>query len=189
MNAIIASDIHGSATAFAELEKQIEMLGADKLVLLGDILYHGPRNDLPKGYAPKALIARLNAYAAIITCVRGNCDAEVDQMVLDFPIMSEYSQTEINGHAFFLAHGHRPKQTESDLPHLPAKTIFASGHTHKKRLDIVNNPVDDPIVVLNPGSTSIPKDGIASFAFLEGDELSLRALDGRVLKTLDLNTL
>ena len=186
MNAIIASDIHGSITAFRKLEDQLEALRVDRLVLLGDVLYHGPRNDLPAGYALKELIARLNERASMITCVRGNCDAEVDQMVLDFPIMSEYSQIELNGYAFFLTHGHRAGQSETDLPHLAAGTIFASGHTHVKRLERAVGPDGSPLVLLNPGSTSIPKDGMASFAYLHENELSLRALDGGILKTLEL---
>lgn len=186
MKAIIASDIHGSASAFAQLKEQFEKLEASRLVLLGDILYHGPRNDIPAGYAPKELIALLNDMAPAIACVRGNCDAEVDQMVLQFPIMSEYSLIEMNGHPFYLTHGHRPGQTESDLPPLLARTVFASGHTHVKRLEAATTPDGNPIVLLNPGSTSIPKDGIASFAFLDGDELSLRSLDGDILKTLEI---
>lgn len=184
MNIAFASDIHGSATAFRQLMQQIEVLAADRLVLLGDILYHGPRNDLPRGYAPKELIGLLNNLAPLITCVRGNCDAEVDQMVLDFPITSEYALIEASGRTFYLTHGHRPGQTESNLPALPAHAVFASGHTHVKRLESAACANGNAVVMLNPGSISIPKDGVASFAFFDGDELSLHALDGSVLKTL-----
>ena len=106
MKLLIASDIHGSAYYCRKLLEAYEREGADKLILLGDILYHGPRNDLPKEYAPKEVLAMLNERKEEILCVRGNCDTEVDQMVLKFPILADYGFLYEQGHMIFLTHGH-----------------------------------------------------------------------------------
>jgi putative phosphoesterase len=177
MTYLIASDIHGSATFCRALLDAFAREGADRLVLLGDILYHGPRNDLPEGYDPKAVIAMLSEYADRLFCVRGNCDTEVDQMVLPFPIMAETALLFVDGKTWFACHGHRSgaNPTANDLPRLPAGSVVLSGHTHIPVLE--ENP--DGILLLNPGSTSIPKGGFAaSYALYEDGEFSVMGFMG-----------
>ena len=159
MKLLIASDLHGAAPAVRALVDRIEAEAPDRIVLLGDLLYHGPRNDLPEGYAPKEAIALLNGLAGRIVAVRGNCDAEVDQMVLDFPCMADYALVEADGHVLYLSHGHLP------------------GNTHAKTLD-----ERDSMLFVNPGSTSIPKDGSASYAVYEHGAFILKDLDGNTLR-------
>lgn len=152
MKLVIASDIHGSAFWCRKLLELCENEQPEKLLLLGDILYHGPRNDLPRDYAPKQVIPMLGAWADKILCVRGNCEAEVDQMVLNFPCLSDYSVLMADGKTFYLTHGHH--QNPDSLPELPEGSIFLYGHTHVKFDQVVKG-----IRCLNPGSVSIPKDG------------------------------
>lgn len=160
MKLIIASDIHGSAYWCRKLMELIEKENPEHVVLLGDLLYHGPRNDLPKDYAPKEVIPMLTSISDRIIAVRGNCDAEVDQMVLPFPIMSDFSQLYADGTLLHLSHGHH--QSPEQLPPLPKNAVFLSGHTHIKWDKIV-----DGIHCLNPGSVSIPKDGSHSCLIYE----------------------
>lgn len=171
MKLIIASDIHGSAYWCKKLMELVDREQPDKLVLLGDLLYHGPRNDLPRDYAPKEVIPMLSARKEMILAVRGNCEAEVDQMVLPFPCMSDFSQLHTDGKLLHLTHGHH--QSPENLPPLPEGTIFLSGHTHIKRDEMVNG-----IRCLNPGSVSIPKDGTNSCLIFEDGEFSFRILEG-----------
>ena len=117
MKLVIASDIHGSAFWCGKLLEVCEKEQPDHLILLGDILYHGPRNDLPRDYAPKQVIPMLGAWAEKILCVRGNCEAEVDQMVLNFPCLAEYSVLMADGKTFYMTHGHH--KNPQDLPLLP----------------------------------------------------------------------
>ena len=152
MKLVIASDIHGSAFWCRKLLDVCEAEQPDHLILLGDILYHGPRNDLPRDYAPKQVIPMLDAWSGKILCVRGNCEAEVDQMVLSFPCLAEYSVLMADGKTFYLTHGHH--KNPQDLPQLPQGSIFLYGHTHVKFDQVI-----DGIRCLNPGSVSIPKDG------------------------------
>ena len=130
MKFIIASDIHGSAFWCGKLVEVIEEVKPDKLLLLGDILYHGPRNDLPRGYGPKQVIPMLSQYKDIILCVRGNCEAEVDQMVLPFPCMADYAVVCADGLTLYLTHGHH--HNPDNLPPLAEGSVFLSGHTHVK---------------------------------------------------------
>ena len=130
MKLMIASDIHGSALYCAELLEAYRREGADKLLLLGDLLYHGPRNDLPRDYAPKQVIEMLSRHQDIIVAVRGNCEAEVDQMVLPFPCMADFARLEVDGITFHLTHGHH--DSPDKLPQLPEGSVFLSGHTHIK---------------------------------------------------------
>ena len=123
MKIMIASDIHGSAYYLEQLLNRYDEENPDKLLLLGDILYHGPRNDLPKGYAPKDVILLLNTHKEEILCVRGNCDTEVDQMVLDFPILADYCILYENGHMIFATHGHHYNM---ENPPMLKKVIFCS---------------------------------------------------------------
>lgn len=170
MKLIIASDIHGSAFWCGKLMDLVETEQPDKLLLLGDLLYHGPRNDLPRDYAPKQVIPMLSKYADRILAVRGNCEAEVDQMVLPFPCMSDSAQVLVDGTTMYLTHGrhHNPE----NLPLLPEGSIFLSGHTHVK-LDVVKNGIR----CLNPGSVSIPKDGSHSCLVWEDGTFSFRILE------------
>ena len=170
MKLLIASDIHGSAYWCRKLLEVYETEKPDKLVLLGDILYHGPRNDLPREYAPKAVIALLSPLAEKILCVRGNCEAEVDQMVLPFPCMAPYSQLLVEDNTFYLTHGHH--ENPRNLPRLNPGDVFLSGHTHVKE-DIQVEGVR----CLNPGSVSIPKDGSHSCLVYDKGEFSFRILE------------
>ena len=152
MKFVIASDLHGSAYWCGKLMELIEQEAPHKILLLGDLLYHGPRNDLPRDYAPKQVIPMLSRYKDKIIAVRGNCEAEVDQMVLPFPCMADYALV-TDGHVtFYLTHGHHANP--QNLPALTPGTIFLSGHTHVKM-----DEVRGQIRCVNPGSVSIPKDG------------------------------
>ena len=148
---MIASDIHGSVYYNDLLVERFREEKPDKLLLLGDILYHGPRNDLPAEYVPKRVLASLNELKDRILCVRGNCDGDVDQMVLEFPIMADYLYMYIEGIEIYASHGHIYNQNKP-LPGL--KGIFLCGHTHVPLIE-----KHDDFVYLNPGSVSIPKDG------------------------------
>ncbi len=170
MKFLIGSDIHGSAFWCRKLMEVFREEQPDKLLLLGDILYHGPRNDLPKEYAPKQVIAMLTEVQEKILCVRGNCEAEVDQMVLPFPCMADFSQFEVEGKAFFLTHGHL--WNPDKLPYLPEGSIFLYGHTHIKFDEDICG-----IRCLNPGSVSIPKDGSHSCLIYENGSFRFRTLE------------
>ena len=163
MKLIIASDIHGSAYWCGRLCELIEQENPDRIVLLGDLLYHGPRNDLPRDYAPKKVIPMLSALKERILAVRGNCEAEVDQMVLPFPCMADYALLDCGGISMYLTHGHHANPDA--LPPLPEGSVFLSGHTHVKLDKIV-----DGVRCLNPGSVSIPKDGSHSCIIFENGE-------------------
>lgn len=180
MKILFASDIHGSAYYCKRLLEIYEASGAERLILLGDILYHGPRNDLPKEYAPKQVIAMLNQYKNEIYAIRGNCDTEVDQMVLEFPIMADYGLLCFDGLTFYATHGH--VYNEDHLPPMQPGDILIHGHTHLLRADKIGD-----ITVLNPGSVSIPKGGnLNTYALLDGNTFSIRSLDGDVVKELEL---
>ena len=170
MKFVIASDIHGSAFWCGKLMEVLEQEQPDKLILLGDLLYHGPRNDLPRDYAPKQVIPMLSAYKDKILCVRGNCEAEVDQMVLSFPCMADYALLECDGKTMYLTHGHHCSPDQ--LPPLAEGSIFLSGHTHVKIDEIRNG-----IRCLNPGSVSIPKDGSNSCLVYADGEFTVRLLE------------
>ena len=170
MKLIIASDIHGSAFWCRKLMDVIETEKPDKVILLGDLLYHGPRNDLPRDYAPKQVIPMLSDLKDKIIAVRGNCEAEVDQMVLPFPCMADYAQLFLDGRTFYLSHGHHA--SPDNLPPLEAGDLFLSGHTHVK-LDEVRSGIR----CLNPGSVSIPKDGSHSILIYEKGEFAFRILE------------
>ena len=170
MKLMIASDLHGSAKYTRLLLRRFEEEGADRLLLLGDLLYHGPRNDLPRDYAPKKVIPMLSSLKDRIIAVRGNCEAEVDQMVLPFPCMAEFSQLLLDGKTFYLTHGHHANP--DNLPPLPAGSVFLFGHTHVK-LDEVHSGIR----CLNPGSVSIPKDGSHSCLIYENGEFFVRILE------------
>lgn len=170
MKLVIASDIHGSAFWCRKLVEQIEKEQPDKIILLGDILYHGPRNDLPREYAPKQVIAMLSDLKDKILCVRGNCEAEVDQMVLPFPCMADFSQLVIEDKTLFLTHGHL--WNPDHLPPVMEGAVFLYGHTHVKLDKMVG-----AIRCLNPGSVSIPKDGSHSCLVYENGQFRFCILE------------
>lgn len=148
MKWLIASDIHGSAHYCRKMLYRAEEEQADRILLLGDLLYHGPRNDLPDAYAPKEVISMLNEQASRLLCVRGNCEAEVDQMVLSFPVLAEYAVLSLEDRLVFATHGHH------NPPPLQNGDILLYGHTH-----IPQRTQKNGITVLNPGSVSLPKAG------------------------------
>lgn len=151
MKYLIASDIHGSAYYCRQLLEAYQAEKADRLLLLGDILYHGPRNDLPKEYQPKKVIEMLNVHKQDILCVRGNCDTEVDQMVLEFPVLSDYCVIVDKEHLIYATHGHN--YNEENLPPLHKGDILLCGHTH-----IPKCTCHEDYTYMNPGSVSIPKE-------------------------------
>ena len=157
MKILIASDIHGDAQSCASLLALFDVHRPDLLLLLGDLLYHGPRNPIPEHYDPQRVAALLSEYAPRILCVRGNCDGEVDQMMLRFPILSETAMLFVDGKLWMAAHGHRTgaNPTENDLPPLPEGSVFLSGHTHVP----VNQKDQNGILRINPGSVTFPKGG------------------------------
>ena len=167
MKLLIASDIHGGAYWCARLMEEIRREDPDRVLLLGDLLYHGPRNDLPRDYAPKQVIPMLSEIKEKIMAVRGNCEAEVDQMVLPFPCLADFSQLMVDGKLFHLSHGHH--QNPQNLPPLPEGSVFLFGHTHVKLDESVCG-----IRCLNPGSVSIPKDGSHSFLIYENGNFSFK---------------
>lgn len=152
MKLMIASDLHGSAYYCERMLDRWQTEQAQRLILLGDLLYHGPRNDLPRDYAPKQVIPLLNGMKDQILCVRGNCEAEVDQMVLDFPVMADYGWLCLDGRNVYLTHGHVVNTTHP-LPFGPGDVLL-HGHTHVPAWEEHNG-----WWYLNPGSTSIPKNG------------------------------
>lgn len=180
MKLLIASDIHGSILYAETLFERVADEKPDKILLLGDLLYHGPRNDLPDGYNPKAVIALLNAHREQLLCVRGNCEAEVDQMVLAFPVMAEYACLSIDGVTIFATHGHHAN--EDNPPPLNVGDILLCGHTHIPAMRAHEN-----FTYLNPGSISLPKVGSArSYMTLYKGRFELKTLaDGKTIESLD----
>ncbi len=180
MKLMIASDIHGSARYCQLLLEAFQKEKAEKLILLGDILYHGPRNDLPDTYAPKTVIEQLNEIKEQLLCVRGNCDTEVDQMVLDFPILADYAWLFANERLVFATHGH--KYGEEHLPPLTKGSILLQGHTHVPRC-----AQKEGVLCVNPGSVSIPKaNSPHSYLLLTDNALVWKELDGTVFKEVKL---
>lgn len=171
MRYLIFSDLHGDEVAANSLLAHYQKYECDGMICLGDVLYHGPRNDLPEGYNPKKVIQLLNPYAAKILCIKGNCDAEVDQMVLNFSFYSSLD-TQLNGHSCHLEHGHHLEPTA-----ITAELIF-SGHTH-----ICSIEQRGKQVFLNPGSMSIPKNGTQpSFMIFDEKGIYLYDKDEHLLK-------
>ena len=151
MKLLICSDIHGDFDSAKKIIDVFHEENCDKILILGDILYHGPRNDLPSEYAPKKVMALLNENKNSILCVRGNCDTEVDQMVLDFPILADYALIEADGVRIFATHGH--KHNTQTPPPLQNGDILLHGHTHIIAFEEFGNGN----CYINPGSVSIPK--------------------------------
>lgn len=180
MKYMFASDIHGSAYYCRKVLDTFETSGAERLVLLGDLLYHGPRNDLPRDYEPKQVFAMLNEYRDRIWAVRGNCDSEVDQMVLQFPMMADYAVLVLNGRTFYATHGHI--YNEENLPPLQPGDALIFGHIHLP----VARAMEDKYL-LNPGSAALPKGGNPpSYALLDENEFTIYDFDGGVIGSIRL---
>lgn len=180
MKWMIASDIHGSAFYGEKVLEGFYREKADRLLLLGDLLYHGPRNDLPEGYDPKKLTALLNGQKDKLFCVQGNCDAQVDQMVLEFPIMADYFLLEAAGHLVFCTHGHLYNAMEP--PVLGSGDVLLHGHTHVPAKD---NSLG--FWYLNPGSVSLPKENSPrGYMTLEGGTFLWKDLEGKEYDRLTL---
>lgn len=166
MKLLFLSDIHGVPSMLEAALKAGETLGYDKLVLLGDLLYHGPRNGVPNFYDPVKVAKTLNGLKERIVAVRGNCDAEVDQMMFEFPMMSDYALLDAGRETFFLTHGHL--WNEYRLPPIGIATVLAHGHTHIPE----NKRLDCGLTIFNPGSVSLPKGGSSrSFGYFDGETL------------------
>ncbi len=178
MKLMIASDLHGDAECTAALMKQFKASGAERLILLGDLLYHGPRNDLPAGYAPKQVIALLNEMRDSLICVRGNCDTEVDQMVLTFPMLSDTACIFADGRTYIAAHGHHapPPMRQGD--------ILLGGHTHVPVFEMRTADNGLSYLHINPGSVSLPKENSPrSYVITDGENVTFHTLDGEVYRT------
>ena len=176
---MIASDIHGDAEVTKALLEEFDRVGADRLILLGDILYHGPRNELPAGYAPKRVIELLNRYREKLLCVRGNCDTEVDQMVLDFPILADYAYIAVDGLRIFATHGH--KYNTQTPPPLMKGDVLLHGHTHVPAAVWFG----DENIYINPGSVAIPKENSHKGYILYQDlRFDFCRLDGETVNSI-----
>ncbi|ENY71942.1 phosphodiesterase YfcE [Aeromonas diversa CDC 2478-85] len=173
MKIALLADIHGCLPALEGVMAQLERLKPDHIVLLGDLLNHGPRNAVPQGYQPAAVATRLNEYAELMMAVRGNCDSEVDQMLLSFPCTAPYSQMLVDGRRWFVTHGHLYRPDEVPMP---AGSVYVSGHTHVPVLESGESKV-----LLNPGSITFPRGAWpASFGWYEEGKIQIRnaASDG-----------
>ena len=178
MKIFVISDIHGSYTAAKKAWQIIEKNSFDRILVLGDVLYHGPRNPLPEGYDPMKVAELLNRKKDIILGVRGNCDAEIDRVLCEFPLSADYETFTLGSREVFMTHGH----IHSPQMHMPLKkgSIFLYGHFHVPAARYANG-----IYYLNPGSCSLPKEGSAkSFAFLDEDSFTICDLDGNPLNSI-----
>ena len=181
MKCMIASDIHGSAYYCEKMLECFEFEGADRLLLLGDLLYHGPRNDLPKDYNPKKVIKMLNDYKDKLLCVRGNCDTEVDQMVLEFPIMADYCILTIGSHIIYATHGHHFH--EDNPPALQKDDILLCGHTH-----IPKYKEHTSYIYMNPGSISIPKENSHNgYMIMENSVFEWKDLNSKLIQRIHIS--
>lgn len=181
MKLMVASDLHGSAYYCEKVIECYKKEKADRLLLLGDILYHGPRNNLPREYDPKAVMAKLNEIKNEILCVRGNCDAEVDQMVLEFPIMADYCVIPLKKNVLYATHGHI--YNSKNMPPLKAGDVLLHGHTHVPKCENVEG-----VMVMNPGSTSLPKeDSHHGYMIIDENEFIWKDFDGITIATFDNN--
>ena len=181
MKLMFASDIHGSAAGCEAMFRQFEKEKADKLILLGDLLYHGPRNDLPERYAPKEVLRLLNLYKSELLCVRGNCEAEVDQMVLEFPCMADYMALWLDWRMVMCTHGHLFDM--DNIPNVKKGDVVVSGHTHLYEAEKRNG-----IFYVNTGSVSLPKgDNPPTYAIYDMGAFIVKNISGNDLKVLPLN--
>jgi len=180
MKIFFMSDIHGSLFFLKKALERYKEEKAKYIVILGDVLYHGPRNPLPREYNPEAVADLLNEYKDKIIAVRGNCDSEVDQILIEYPMMSDYSIMLCNDRRIFLTHGHI--FNENNFPSLSENDVLIHGHTHIPVAKKHNN-----IFVLNPGSLALPRDNIPnSYAILQDNLFQIKDLDGNVMKEIKL---
>ncbi|WP_105617050.1 phosphodiesterase [Vallitalea okinawensis] len=180
MKLFFMSDIHGSIIWLEKALEKFEEEQADYIVLLGDALYHGPRNPIPEGYDPKAVITKLNAYKDKIIAVRGNCDSEVDQMVIEFPIMADYAILFYNGRRIFATHGHLFNRQQ--LPNISKGDILVHGHTHIPVAEAFGDNY-----IFNPGSITLPKEeNPHSYGVLEQNEFKVKDFDGNCIRQVML---
>lgn len=178
MKLMFISDIHGSSAWLDRTMDKAADEKADQIVLLGDYLYHGPRNPLPDGYDPKRVAATLNGHKQSIFAVRGNCDAEVDQMLLEFPMMADYTMIFWEGRRIYVTHGHGYSMEQ--LPPLAPGDVFIQGHTHVPVADR-----RDGIYVLNPGSIALPKENFPnSYGILEAGTFIVKDFAGETVKQI-----
>ncbi len=180
MKILFASDLHGSQFYCNILNNLVLKENPDKIVLLGDILYHGPRNPLPKDYDPQKVFNILNTLKEKIICVRGNCDSEVDQMVLDFPIMSDYNIINVDGINLFLTHGHI--YNKQNMPNIDDKDVLIHGHTHINTIEKLEKGM-----YINPGSISMPKEGQEnSYMIYNNKKFVIKNLEGMEIKSIQI---
>ena len=180
MKLMFASDIHGSVTCLEALLERYREEAPKKLILLGDLLYHGPRNDLPEGYAPKKVIEALNGMKTQLLCVRGNCEAEVDQMVLEFPVMADYMTLWTEDRMFFCTHGHL--FDPDNMTQLNKGDAVISGHTHLYRCE-----EKDGIYIVNTGSVSLPKGGNPkTYVIYDNGSFFVKDMNGNVLSEMGI---
>lgn len=180
MKIFFIADIHGSLYYTRKALESFKKENADYIGILGDELYHGARNPLPEEYNPKEVALLLNEFADRIIAVRGNCDSEVDEMVLDFPMMAAYSIILYNNRRLFLTHGHI--YNEDNLPKLRDGDVFIYGHTHVPRAKKKGN-----IFIINPGSITFPKENSSnSYGVLEENTFKIKDLNGTVIKEIEL---
>ena len=176
MKLVIASDIHGDLDSMKKVLSAFEHEGADRLILLGDLLYHGPRNDLPSTYAPKEVITLLNNNKTNVLTVRGNCDTEVDQMVLEFPILADYAILSLDGLTVFATHGHH--HNTATPPALAKGDILLHGHTHVLKIE----PFGNENYYINPGSAALPKENNPrTYMVYENRKFTIKDFDGKVV--------
>ena len=176
MKLLICSDIHGDLDSMQKVLDAYEKEDAEKILILGDLLYHGPRNDLPSTYAPKKVIELLNSNRNIIMSVRGNCDTEVDQMVLNFPILADYIYLSLDGLGIFATHGHN--HNTSVMPPLREGEILLHGHTHVLKIE----ELEDKQYYINPGSAALPKENNPrTYAIYENRCFTIKDFDGKTI--------
>ena len=181
MTWMIASDLHGSAHWGRRLLQAFDREGAERLLLLGDILYHGPRNALPEGYAPMELAELLNARAGRVFGVRGNCDAEIDAQVLHFPMTADYALLFAGARAVFATHGHL--YHKDHLPPLRPGDILLHGHTHRP----AREELPEGVWYFNPGSVSIPKEASPrGYMLFDGARFLWKDLDGNEYRRFEV---
>ena len=180
MKIMFASDIHGSAYYCGKMLQAYGEEKASRLILLGDVLYHGPRNDLPRDYSPKSVTKMLNERKQEIYAVRGNCDSEVDQTMLEFPIMADYAVVLLEKHAIYATHGHI--YNKDNLPPMQRDDILIHGHTH-----LYTAHRGEEYVLINPGSVSLPKENnIPTYGILEDHIFTIKGFNNEIVKVLDL---
>lgn len=180
MKIMFISDIHGSALWLNQALNKVGEEQPDQIVLLGDFMYHGPRNPLPEEYDPKQVAEMLNRHKHNIIAVRGNCDAEVDQMLLEFPMMADYAMLFLEGHRIYATHGHL--YSMENLPPLMKNDVFIQGHTHIPVAERKNG-----IYVLNPGSVSLPKENYPhSYGILTKEQFIVKDFEGGTVKQIHL---